>query len=100
MNVGELPNRRQIVGRRLDDELEFGRCLVKLPQFEQRAAQRDTGRQIRRVLNEAGPGHVDCVFQLTGAPMLFGQLRKRNRRRVPLDPASKVFNPRMVSHCD
>jgi hypothetical protein len=30
--------------------------------------------------------------------VLFGKLRKSNRRRIPLDPASKVFNPRVVGH--
>jgi len=30
--------------------------------------------------------------------MLFGELRKRNRRRVLLDPASKFFNPRIIRH--
>jgi hypothetical protein len=30
--------------------------------------------------------------------MLFGKLRKSNRRRILLDPASKFFNPRVVRH--
>jgi hypothetical protein len=30
--------------------------------------------------------------------MLFGELRKRNRRRILLDPASKFFNPLIVGH--
>jgi hypothetical protein len=30
--------------------------------------------------------------------VLLGQLRKRNRRRILLDPASKFFNPLVVRH--
>jgi hypothetical protein len=30
--------------------------------------------------------------------VLFGELRKRNRRRVLLDPTSKFFNPWIVRH--
>jgi hypothetical protein len=30
--------------------------------------------------------------------MLFGKLRKSNRRRILLEPASKFFNPRVVRH--
>jgi hypothetical protein len=30
--------------------------------------------------------------------VFFGELRKSNRRRILLDPASKVFNPRVVVH--
>jgi hypothetical protein len=30
--------------------------------------------------------------------MFFGKLRKSNRRRILLDPASKFFNPRVVRH--
>jgi hypothetical protein len=30
--------------------------------------------------------------------VLFCKLRKSNRRRVLLDPASKFFNPRVVRH--
>jgi hypothetical protein len=32
------------------------------------------------------------------APVLLGKLRKSNRRRIFQDPASKVFNPRIVRH--
>jgi hypothetical protein len=30
--------------------------------------------------------------------VLLGELRKRNRRRILLDPASQVFNLRVVCH--
>jgi hypothetical protein len=30
--------------------------------------------------------------------VLLGKLRKSNRRRIPQDPASKVFNPGVVAH--
>jgi hypothetical protein len=47
---------------------------------------------------QAGAAGVDRVLILLRPPALFGELRKRNRRRILLDPASKVFNPRIVGH--
>jgi hypothetical protein len=50
------------------------------------------------VLSQAGPAHPNGLVELAGAPVLFCKLRKSNRRRVLLDPASKFFNPRVVRH--
>jgi hypothetical protein len=47
---------------------------------------------------QAGATDVDRVLPATGAPVFFGKLRKRNRRRILVDPASKFFNPRVVGH--
>jgi hypothetical protein len=30
--------------------------------------------------------------------ILFAELSKRNRRRILLDPASKILNPRVIRH--
>jgi hypothetical protein len=50
------------------------------------------------VLCETGPADANRLVVLSGAPMLLGELRKRNRRRILLDPASKFFNPLVVRH--
>ena len=50
------------------------------------------------MLRQAVPADANGVLELGGTPMLFGKLRKRNRRRILLDPASKFFNPRVVRH--
>ncbi len=47
---------------------------------------------------EAGAADLHRVFAPADPPVLLGELRKRNRRRIPLDPASKVFNPRTIGH--
>jgi len=41
---------------------------------------------------------VDGVLVLSLSPVLFSQLRKRNRRRIFFDPASKVFHSTAVRH--
>ncbi len=41
---------------------------------------------------------VDRFLILLRPPALFGELRKRNRRRVFLDPASQVVYPTVVRH--
>ena len=40
----------------------------------------------------------DGLFELPGPSILFGELRKRNRCRILLDPPSKFFNPEIVRH--
>jgi hypothetical protein len=40
---------------------------------------------------ESCAGRVHGFLQLSRAPVLFGELRKRNRRRVLLDPPSEIF---------
>src|SRR5437867_8353639 len=47
---------------------------------------------------EAGAAGVDGFVKMSGAAALFGELRERNRRRVLLDPASKVFDSRVFGH--
>jgi hypothetical protein len=47
------------------------------------------------MLCQAGPAHANCLVELAGPPVFFCKLRKSNRRRILLDPASKFFNPRV-----
>lgn len=47
---------------------------------------------------EPGAADFDRLLDLAGAAALLGKLRKRNRRRVLLDPASKIFDPLVVGH--
>ena len=47
---------------------------------------------------EPGTANGHRLTVITRATVLFGQLRKRNRRRILLDPASKVFNPGVRCH--
>src|SRR6185369_12506351 len=87
----ERADRREIVRRVLDHLLELTLRLVELVQFEQGAAERHAGGVICGVNVEAGPAGVDRFLELSRAAVLFGELRKRNRRRVLLDPSSETF---------
>jgi hypothetical protein len=48
------------------------------------------------MLHQAGPAHAHRFVELACTAVLFRKLRKSNRRRIPLDPASKFFNPLIV----
>jgi hypothetical protein len=48
------------------------------------------------MLSEPGAADANRFVELSCTPVLFRKLRKSNRRRIPLDPASKFFNPRIV----
>lgn len=43
-------------------------------------------------MNETGAADRDGFLGFAGAPAFFGELRKSNRRRVLLDPASQFVN--------
>ena len=47
---------------------------------------------------EAGAADAHRLLKVAGPAMLLSELRKRNRRRILLNPASKVFNPRVFRH--
>src|SRR5262245_2633360 len=56
---------------------------------------------IARVARQPVPAHLDGFLELADSPVLFGKLRKSNRRRILLDPTSKLLNPGVVgTHAD
>ena len=98
LDIGQLPNGGEIVGGGLQDIFELDRRLVVLSRLQQGSAKRDTRRQIRGVLGQTGAADADRLVELPGPAMLLRELRKSNRRRILLDPASKFFNPWIVRH--
>ena len=89
---------RKVFRRGFEHALELDLRCIELVHFEQRTAERDTRRQVTRVNCEAGAARRDRVLITARATVLFGELRKRNRRRILLDPASKFFYTGIVRH--
>jgi hypothetical protein len=50
------------------------------------------------MLGKACLADLDGLFAVARPPMFLCKLRKSNRRRILLDPASKVLNPRVIRH--
>ena len=98
VDVGHAADRGKILNSGLEDGLELALGAIEIAELDEGAAQRDAGREITRMEGEAGAARRHRVPMLPGAPVFLGKLRKRNRRRVLLDPASKVFNPWIVGH--
>jgi hypothetical protein len=98
MNLGELADSDQVVWRGVENAQKLRTCFVEAAEFKEGAAECHSGREVCRVLCEARLTHPDGFFAVSRAPVLFGQLRKRNRRRILLDPASKILNPRVIRH--
>jgi hypothetical protein len=95
LDIRQLARCRQVVRCGLEDVFELADRFVIPAHFEQGTPKRDASGQICRVLRQAVPADANGVLELTCTPMLFRKLRKRNRRRILLDPASKFFNPRI-----
>ena len=66
--------------------------------FEQRAPECHASGQITGMDREPGSAGGDRIFVAARPPVLFGELGKRNRRRVLLDPASKFLYAGIVRH--
>ena len=98
IDFGQAANRGEILARALEHQLELALRIVQLIQFEEGASERDASGEVGGVNLEAGAADVDGFLELPGAPELLGELRKSNRCRILLDPASKVVNARVVSH--
>ena len=82
----------------MTDALQLTLRLLEVSELQQRAAERDAGGQIVGIGGEAGPAHGDGFFGPPGAAELFGKLGESNRRRILVEPASKVLDARSVWH--
>src|SRR5471032_438884 len=98
MDFGERADGREIFGCALEDVLELDEAGVEVVQLEQRAAERDARGQIGGMELEAGTADVDRFLVEAGAAAFLGELREGDRRRILLDPASKIFEPAVVGH--
>ena len=65
-------------------------------ELDQGAAERDPRGEVVGMVREAGAADGDGLVVGAVAAQLFRELRKSNRRRVRLDPASKVEDSRIV----
>ena len=91
MDLGQAADRGKIFRCAREHLVELALRLVELIQFEESPSERDPRGQVAGVNGEAGAADVDRLLALPGPSELFGELRKRNRRRIRLDPASKIF---------
>ena len=94
--LAERAPRREILRRAAQHLFELALRFVEVVQFEEGAAEGDAGREVSGMTGEAGAADVHRFLQLPCPAALFGELRESDRRRILLDPASKVFNPRIV----
>ena len=97
-NLRQSTNGGEVVWHAGDDDLELGLRRVELAELDQRAAQGDTRREIAGVADEAGAADLGGFLVGAEPPAFLCQLRKSNRRRIPLDPASKFEYSRTVGH--
>ena len=98
MDVAQGAKRREILRRSLEHGFEFLLRFVELAEMQQRPAEGDARGKIPGMSGETAAANVDGFLMPAEAPALFGELRKRNRRRIVFDPASKVFQSNVVRH--
>ena len=98
LDLGECSRRCGVLRRGTQDVLEFrGRFIVQAG-FEECAAKSDTGRQVGGMTLETGPAGCDRVGELAGAAILLRKRRKRDGRRVRLNPPLQLCNTRRFGH--
>ena len=91
MRIREAFDRSKVLGRALQNLLELVLRVSKLAELEKRAAEGHASGMIRGMNLETATSRVDGFLQFSRTAVLFGELRKRNRRRILLDPSSKAF---------
>ena len=96
MYLGESAYGGKVLRRVRGHALELLLRAIELSDLEQRAAKRDPRGKIFGMRDEAGLTDIDRFLKAAGPSELLGELRKRNRRRILLNPASKVLDPRVV----
>ena len=94
LDLGHAADGGEIVGRGLEDELQFRLGLLELPELDQRAAERDPCGEISGMAREAGAAALLRRLIVAGATVFLGQLGEGNRGRVGLDPASQIGDAR------
>jgi hypothetical protein len=98
MDLGELADSDQIVRRGVEHSKEFGARLLVPTEFKQGAAQCHPGGHVGGMLGQPGLADPDSFLAVASPSILFRKLRKSNRRRILLNPASKIPNPRVIRH--
>ena len=76
MSFSKAFDRREILRRALQHLCEFARRVLEQVEFEERAAQRDACRVIRRMNFEARARRLHGFLELSHATVLFGKLGK------------------------
>jgi hypothetical protein len=91
-------DRRQVLRGKSQDRFEFLLRFLEASNVNERAAERDVGGEIGRMADEAGGAGIDRLFETPGPPVFLCECRKRNGRRVRLDPAFEFLKSRRVRH--
>lgn len=94
VNFREAADGGEVFRRGLQYAPQFVSGVGKTTQLQERAPECDAGRCVTRVNRQALPTDFYGALELPGAAILLCELRKSNRRRIGLDPASKLFNAR------
>ena len=98
MNVRKRANRRQVVGRDLQDGFELLTRFVVLLELHQRAPERDLRREIPGMARETVAAHLHRLLEIPTTPVLLGELRERDRARVLVDPAAQLVDTGVLAH--
>ena len=98
MDLGQPPDGGEILGGRRQHLFELGLCGLQFALFDEGTAQRDVGREVRRMVDEAGAARLDGLFDPARPAQCLGQLREGNRRRILFEPALEFVDAELFSH--
>jgi hypothetical protein len=94
----EAADRGEIFGRALEDVLELDQGGAEIVQLDEGTAEGDARGEVPGMEREAGATNVDRLLEVARAAALFRELGEGDRRRILLDPASKIFDSLIVGH--
>ncbi len=98
MEIGQAADGGEVVGGQAPGLLELVPGGVQLAERRQRPGERHAGRRVRGMALQSLAAHPDGRRQVAAAPVLFGQLRKGNRRRVMFQPLAELVDAGILGH--
>jgi hypothetical protein len=96
MDLGEPANGGKVLRRRAEHVFELCLSVVVLFEFDERTPERDARGEIGGMSGEPAAADVYGFLLLSLAAVFLGELCEGDRRRILLDPASKLVDTWVV----
>ena len=96
VNCGQRANGREVFGCASQHALELGFRRVEVVDFDEGTSEGYARGEITWMSCEPRAARGDRLVKFPSPTILLRELRERLRRRILLDPASKLFNTRIL----
>src|SRR5438128_5217763 len=98
VELGQTADRGEVFGRGAKHRFQLLAGAVEVSGFDERASERHPRGKVCGMAQETGPAGFNRLVVAANPAELFRECRKRDRRRVRLDPAPQFLYARVFRH--